>query len=95
MGAVVKLSATVKEAVADAEVEISQEEDSEVRLARPDLEQTKTAVLNSLTSASGQRPTTTLFANSSRGTVRSRALRSTAPWCSGTGSTSNSAGTSR
>src|SRR6516164_3489471 len=49
------LSATVQEAVADAEVEISQEEASEAVLALPDLEHAKTAVLNSLTSASGQR----------------------------------------
>jgi hypothetical protein len=60
-------------------------------LALPDLEQTKTAVLNSLTSASGQRTTTTRFASSSRGNVRSPALRSTARSCSGTGFISNSA----
>src|ERR1700674_4872243 len=41
-----KLSATVKEAVADVQVEISQEEGAE---------HAKTAVLNSLTSVSGQR----------------------------------------
>jgi hypothetical protein len=47
---------TVKEAVADAEAEISQEEIAQGRaLALPDLEHAKTAVLNSLTSASGQR----------------------------------------
>jgi integrase len=51
----VKLSATVKEAVADANVEISQEEVAEAVLALPDLEQAKAAVLNSLTSSSGQR----------------------------------------
>jgi hypothetical protein len=50
----VKLSATVKEDVADAEVEMSHEEDAEV-LALPDLERAKTAVLTSLTSARGQR----------------------------------------
>jgi hypothetical protein len=50
-----KLSATVKEAVADAEAEISQEEVAQRVLALPDLEHAKTAVLNSLTSSSGQR----------------------------------------
>ena len=50
-----KLSATVKEAVADVQVEISQEEGAETRPGPPDLEHAKTAVLNSLTSASGQR----------------------------------------
>ena len=49
------LSATVKMAVADAEVEISQEPAGEVRLGAPDLEHAKTGVLNGLTSASGQR----------------------------------------
>ena len=56
-------------------------------LALPDLEHAKTAVLNSLTSVSGQRTTTTRFASSSPGTVRSPASRSTAPSCSDTGST--------
>jgi hypothetical protein len=50
-----KLSATVKEAVADAESEISNEETAHRALALPDLEHAKTAVLNSPTSASGQR----------------------------------------
>jgi hypothetical protein len=51
-----KLSATVKEAVADARVEIPQQEAQPKRVrALPDLEQAKAAVLNSLTSASGQR----------------------------------------
>jgi len=55
-----KLSATAKEAVADAEVvtevEVQEEEATKARpLALPDLEQAKAAVLNSLTSASGQR----------------------------------------
>jgi hypothetical protein len=49
------LSATVKEAVADAEAEISKEEVAKRVLGLPDLEHAKTAVLNSLTSASGQR----------------------------------------
>ena len=49
------LSATVKEAVADVQVEISQEESPKRVLALPDLEHAKTAVLNSLTSANGQR----------------------------------------
>jgi hypothetical protein len=44
-------------------------------LALPDLEHAKTAVLNSLTSASGQRPTTAPFESSSPGTVRSLAAR--------------------
>ena len=50
-----KLSVTVKEAVADAEAEISQEEAAKRVLALPDLEHAKTAVLNTLTSTSGQR----------------------------------------
>ena len=60
-------------------------------LALPDLEHAKTAVLNSLTSASGNEPTTTRFASSSPGTVRSPVSRSTALSCSGTGFTSNNA----
>ena len=47
-----KLSPTLKEAVADAQLEISQEETAEA--GSGDLEHAKTAVLNSLTSASGQ-----------------------------------------
>jgi len=51
-----KLSATVKEAVADVQVEISQEEGAEARLgASRTSNMPKTAVLNSLTSVSGQR----------------------------------------
>jgi integrase len=50
-----KLSTTAKEAVADVQVEISQEGPPKRALALPDLEHAKTAVLNSLTSASGQR----------------------------------------
>src|ERR1700687_2322049 len=50
-----KLSATVEEAVADVQVEVSQEEGPKRVLALPDLEHAKTAVLNSLTSVSGQR----------------------------------------
>jgi integrase len=45
----------VKEAVADAEVEISQEEDAEARPGAPGPRTAKTAVVDSLTSASGQR----------------------------------------
>ena len=60
-------------------------------LALPDLEHAKTAVLNSLTSASGQRTYDQRFASSSPGTVRSPASRSTAPSCSGTAFTSNNA----
>ena len=58
-------------------------------LALPDLEHAKTAVLNSLTSASGQRTYDLRFASSSPGTVRNHALRSTALSSSGTGFTSN------
>jgi hypothetical protein len=50
-----KLSATVKEAVADVQVEISQEEGAGARPSAPGLEHAKTAVLNTLTSLSGQR----------------------------------------
>ena len=49
-----KLSATVKEAVADGSAEIAQEGGPE-RVLAPDFERAKTAVLNSLTSASGRR----------------------------------------
>ena len=48
-------------------------------LALPDLEQTKTAVLNSLTSASGQRTYDHAIVSSSPGNARSRASLSTAP----------------
>jgi integrase len=50
-----KLSATVKEAVAGVEAQVSQEEVAEAGPGDPDLEHAKTAVLNSLTSATGQR----------------------------------------
>jgi hypothetical protein len=57
-------------------------------LALPDLEHTKTAVLNSLTSASGQRT----YEHAIREfVVRSPASRSIAQSCSGTGFTSNNA----
>ncbi len=46
-------------------------------LALPDLEQAKSAVLNTLTSKSGQRTTITRSRNSWNGTVRSRDSRST------------------
>jgi len=49
------VSATVKEAVIDAKSEIPPEEPPKRVLALPDLEHAKAAVLNSLTSASGQR----------------------------------------
>ncbi|MEP7304449.1 MAG: hypothetical protein ABJA98_02915 [Acidobacteriota bacterium] len=49
------LSATVKEAVADAHQERGKRKPPKRILALPDLEHAKTAVLNSLTSASGQR----------------------------------------
>jgi hypothetical protein len=51
----VKLSATVKQAVADAKVESRNRKPTKRVLALPDLEHAKTPVLNSLTSASGQR----------------------------------------
>jgi integrase len=50
-----KLSTTAKEAVADVQVEISQEEAAQAGSGPPGSEHAKTAVLNSLTSASGQR----------------------------------------
>ena len=50
-----KLSATVKEAVADVEVEISQEEAAEARSGAPRSGTRQDGGLNSLTSASGQR----------------------------------------
>ena len=50
-----KLSATVKEAVADAKSKSRKKKPPKRTLALPDLEYAKTAVLNSLTSASGQR----------------------------------------
>jgi hypothetical protein len=45
----------VKEAVAHGEVEISQEEATEARFSAPGFRNAKATVLNSLTSASGQR----------------------------------------
>jgi site-specific recombinase XerD len=50
-----KLSVRAKEAVTDGEFEISQKRAPKRMLALFDLEQPKTAVLNSLTSSSGQR----------------------------------------
>ena len=61
-------------------------------LALPDLEQTKATVLNSLTSASGQRTYDHAIESLSPGTARSHASPSTAPLCSGTVFTSNNAG---
>ena len=58
--------------------------------ALPDLEHAKTAVLNSLTSASGQRTYDHAIRRvSSAGTARSAGSRSTAPSCSDTGFTSS------
>jgi hypothetical protein len=51
----VKLSATDQEAVVDAEVKTPEEKVPRRVLALPDLEHAKTAVVNSLTSTSGQR----------------------------------------
>jgi hypothetical protein len=48
-------------------------------LKLPDLEQSKSAVLNSLTSPSSQRSTTTRFASSLTGTIQSLAWLSTRP----------------
>ena len=59
-------------------------------LALPDLGQSKTAVLNSLTSASGRGPTSTRFASSSLGIALSRASPSIAPSFFVIGSTSSS-----
>ena len=64
-------------------------------LALPDLEHAKTAVLNSLSSASGQRTYEHRFASSWRGTVPNPGSRSIAPLCSGTASTSKNADTHR
>jgi hypothetical protein len=61
-------------------------------LALPDLAQTKAAVLNSLTSASGQRTYDHAIREVVAWYCSEPALRSTAPSCSGTGYTSNSAG---
>jgi hypothetical protein len=60
-------------------------------LALPDLEHAKTAVLNSLTSVSGQRTYDHAIRELVPGTVRSPASRSTAPSCSDIGFTSNNA----
>jgi hypothetical protein len=90
-----KLSATVKEAVADVQIESWQEKTPKRVLALSDLEHAKTAVLNSLTSASGQR-------------TYDHAIREFVTWCCsdlrlafnrtrcfGTGFTSNSTDTRR
>ena len=50
-------------------------------LVLPDLEQTKSAVINSLTSKSGQRTYEHAIPNSSTGTVLSRDSRSIAQSC--------------
>src|SRR4029450_4988554 len=60
-------------------------------LALPDLEQAKTAVLNSLTSASGQRTYEHALATSSPGTARTPVSRSTAPSFFAIGFTSSNA----
>jgi hypothetical protein len=52
-------------------------------LALPDLEHAKSAVLNSLTSRSGQRTYDHAIRSLSRGTVRSHVSPSIAPWSSG------------
>ena len=57
-------------------------------LALPDLEQSKTADLNSLTSRSGQRSYDHAITDFVSGTAQNRASRSIAPWCSDTGSIS-------
>jgi hypothetical protein len=49
-------------------------------LRLPDLEQSKTAVLNSLSSLSSDVPTITLFGTSSNGTAQNPARLSTEPW---------------
>lgn len=61
-------------------------------LALPDLEHAKTAVLNSLTSASGQRTYHHAIREFVTGIVRNTASRSTAPSYFGTGFTSNNVG---
>jgi len=90
-----KLSATVKEAVADAESEISNEEAAHRALALPDLEHAKTAVLNSLTSASGQRTYDHAIREFVAWYCSEPASRSTAPSRSDTEFTSNNAGMHR
>ena len=61
--------------------------------ALPDLEHAKTAVLNSMSWASGQRNYEHAIREFWPGTVPSPGWPSIAPWCSDTGSTSNSAAT--
>ena len=60
-------------------------------LALPDLEQSKVAVINSLTSASGQRTYDHAIREFGPGIVQSLGSRSTAPSSFVIGSTSNSA----
>ena len=60
-------------------------------LALPDLEHAKTAVLNSLTSASGQRTYEHAIREFVAWSALSLASRSIAPWCSDTAFTSNNA----
>ena len=83
-----KLSATVKEAVADATVKSRKKRQPKRVLTLPDLEQAKTAVLNSLTSASGRR-TYDHAIRESPGSARNCGSRLTGPSCSGTAFTSN------
>ena len=61
-------------------------------LALPDLEHAKAAVLNSLTSASGQRTYDHAIREFVAWYCSEPALPSTAPSCSGTGFTSNNVG---
>jgi len=79
------------EAVADAQVKISQEEDRSASW-RSDLEQTKAAVLNSLTSASGQRTYDHAIREFVAWYCSAPASPSTARLCSGTAFTWNNAG---
>ena len=58
-------------------------------LRLPDLDQVKSAVLNSLSSIDAQRGTGTPSRNSLSGTARSRGSRSARPWSSGIAYTSN------
>jgi integrase len=81
----------VKEAVADADVETHKTKPPKRVLALPDLEHAKTAVLNSLTSASGQRTYDHAIREFVAGTVPSRGLRSTEPSFSDIVFTSNNA----
>jgi hypothetical protein len=83
-------SATVKEAVAEAEVKVPEEETAQTNPGVARFEQAKGAVLNSLTSTSGQRTYDQAITEFVAWYCSEPAWSPTAPYCSVSGSMSNS-----